>query len=269
MEPRGRDGEPLRPATSTTGARQDIDSWKAQFGVDRILNGERDGSRLVAGLAFHYGKADTRLSSAMAGQRRHHRLRPDAHTHLVWRERRLCRRQAQANWFDSDLKSRSAGKLRNGAKAHGYRLGIEAGKAWDLRQGLALIPQAQLTYLSTRFGSFNDRFDARIESDKGDSLQGRVGIALDYKRDWQSGGVHREASVYGVANVKHEFLDGTRVRVANVPVASRMARTWGGLGLGVNYGWGGRYALYSQIDADADFSGSHVVTATVGFRMMF
>ena len=81
--------------------------------------------------------------------------------------------------------------------------------------------------------------------------------------------MHREASVYGVANVKHEFLDGTRVRVANVPVASRMARTWGGLGLGVNYGWGGRYALYGQIDADADFSGSHVVTATAGFRMMF
>ena len=54
-----------------------------------------------------------------------------------------------------------------------------------------------------------------------------------------------------------------------MPVASRMARTWGGLGLGVNYGWGGRYALYGQIDADADFSGSHVVTATAGFRMMF
>ena len=270
VEPRGRDGEPLRPATSTTGARQDIDSWKAQFGVDRILNGERDGSRLVAGLAFHYGKADTRLSSAYGKgnvDTTVYGLTPT----LTWYGANgvYVDVQAQANWFDSDLKSRSAGKLRNGAKAHGYGLGIEAGKAWDLRQGLALIPQAQLTYLSTRFGSFNDRFDARIESDKGDSLQGRVGIALDYKRDWQSGGVHREASVYGVANVKHEFLDGTRVRVANVPVASRMARTWGGLGLGVNYGWGGRYALYSQIDADADFSGSHVVTATVGFRMMF
>ena len=165
----------------------------------------------MAGLAFHYGKADTRLSSAYGNvDTTVYGLTP---TLTVWRERRLCRRPAQANWFDSDLKSRSAGKLRNGAKAHGYGLGIEAGKAWDLRQGLALIPQAQLTYLSTRFGSFNDRFDARIESDKGDSLQGRVGIALDYKRDWQSGGVHREASVYGVANVKHEF-DGTRVRVA-------------------------------------------------------
>lgn len=258
------------PATSTTGARQDIDSWKAQFGVDRILNGERDGSRLVAGLAFHYGKADTRLSSAYGKgnvDTTVYGLTPT----LTWYGANgvYVDVQAQANWFDSDLKSRSAGTLRNGAKAHGYGLGIEAGKAWDLRQGLALIPQAQLTYLSTRFGSFNDRFGARVESDKGDSLQGRVGIALDYKRDWQSSGVSREASVYGVANVKHEFLDGTRVRVANVPVASRMARTWGSVGLGANYGWGGRYALYGQVDADVDFSGSHVVTATAGFRMMF
>ena len=172
MEPRGRDGEPLRPATSTTGARQDIDSWKAQFGVDRILNGERDGSRLVAGLAFHYGKADTRLSSAYGKgnvDTTVYGLTPT----LTWYGANgvYVDVQAQANWFDSDLKSRSAGTLRNGAKAHGYRLGIEAGKAWDLRQGLALIPQAQLTYLSTRFGSFNDRFGARVESDKGDSLQ--------------------------------------------------------------------------------------------------
>ena len=163
----------------------------------------------MAGLAFHYGKADTRLSSAYGKgnvDTTVYGLTPT----LTWYGANgvYVDVQAQANWFDSDLKSRSAGKLRNGAKAHGYRLGIEAGKAWDLRQGLALIPQAQLTYLSTRFGSFNDRFDARIESDKGDSLQGRVGIALDYKRDWQSGGVHREASVYGVANVKHNSWTG-------------------------------------------------------------
>ena len=121
MEPRGRDGEPLRPATSTTGARQDIDSWKAQFGVDRILNGERDGSRLVAGLAFHYGKADTRLSSAYGKgnvDTTVYGLTPT----LTWYGANgvYVDVQAQANWFDSDLKSRSAGTLRNGAKAHGY-----------------------------------------------------------------------------------------------------------------------------------------------------
>ena len=48
-----------------------------------------------------------------------------------------------------------------------------------------------------------------------------------------------------------------------------MTRTWGSLGVGAKYGWGGRYAIYGQVDADADFSGSHVVTATAGFRMMF
>ncbi|MNV30664.1 hypothetical protein D3C71_1219430 [compost metagenome] len=74
--------------------------------------------------------------------------------------------------------------------------------------------------------------------------------------------MNRESNVYGVVNVKHEFLDGTRVRVADVAVASRMARTWGSVGAGANYGWGDRSAIYGQIDADADFSGSYIVTAT-------
>ncbi|MNR27618.1 hypothetical protein D3C85_1448990 [compost metagenome] len=69
--------------------------------------------------------------------------------------------------------------------------------------------------------------------------------------------------------MKHEFLDGTRVQVSNVPVSSRMGRTWGGMGLGANYGWSERYAIYGEVSADADFSGSYIVTATAGFRMAF
>jgi len=38
---------------------------------------------------------------------------------------------------------------------------------------------------------------------------------------------------------------------------------------GVNYGGGERYAIFGQVDADADFSGSYVLTATAGFRMTF
>ncbi|ANY15381.1 hypothetical protein AW878_00510 [Bordetella pseudohinzii] len=100
-------------------------------------------------------------------------------------------------------------------------------------------------------------------------MLGRLGIALDYQSHWQAGGLNRDASVYGVLNIKHEFLDGTRLQVAGVPVSSRVARTWGSVGLGANYGWAERYALYGQIEADADFSGSYVITATAGFRMMF
>jgi len=260
----------LEPSTSTTGARQDIDSWKAQFGVDRILAGQEQGSRLVGGMAFQYGKADTHLFSAYGNgtiDTTAYGLTPT----LTWYGKNglYIDTQAQATWFESDLNSRLAGKLKGGSRANSYGLGIEAGKAYGLNERLALIPQAQLTYASTRFDSFNDKFGAHVESDKGDSLLARVGIALDYKSNWQTGGVSRESSVYGVVNVKHEFLDGTRVRVADVPAATRMARTWGSVGAGANYGWAERYAIYGQVDADVDFSGSYIVTATAGFRMTF
>ena len=84
---------------------------------------ERRARRLppVAGLAFHYGKADTRLSSAYGKgnvDTTVYGLTPT----LTWYGANgvYVDVQAQANWFDSDLKSRSAGTLRNGAKAHGY-----------------------------------------------------------------------------------------------------------------------------------------------------
>lgn len=260
----------LEPSMSTTGARQDVDSWKAQFGVDRILAGQEQGSRLVGGIAFQYGKADTHVFSAYGNgtiDTTAYGLTPT----LTWYGKNglYIDAQAQASWFDSDLNSQLAGKLKGGSQANSYGLGIEAGKAFGLSERLALIPQAQLTYASTRFNSFNDKFGAHVESDKGDSMLARVGIALDYKSNWQTGGVNRESSVYGVVNVKHEFLDGTRVRVADVPAASRMARTWGSVGAGANYGWAERYAIYGQVDADVDFSGSYIVTATAGFRMTF
>ncbi|MBB1594342.1 autotransporter outer membrane beta-barrel domain-containing protein [Achromobacter sp. UMC46] len=260
----------LDPSTSTTGARQDIDSWKAQFGVDRILAGQEEGSRLVGGIAFHYGKADTHVSSAYGNgtiDTTAYGLTPT----LTWYGKNgfYIDAQAQATRYDSDLNSRLAGRLKGGNQANSYGLGIEGGKALGLSERLALIPQAQLTYASTRFDRFNDKFGTRVESDEGDSLLARVGMALDYKSNWQTGGANRESSVYGVVNVKHEFLNGTRVNVADVPVASRMARTWGSVGAGANYGWGDRYAIYGQVDADADFSGSYIVTATAGFRMTF
>ena len=260
----------LDPSTSTTGAHQDIDSWKAQFGVDRILAGREEGSRLVGGIAFHYGMADTHVFSAYGNgmiDTTAYGLTPT----LTWYGKNglYIDAQAQATWFDSDLNSRLAGKLKGGNQANSYGLGVEAGKALGLTERVALIPQTQLTYVSTRFDSFNDKFGAHIESDRGDSLLARVGIALDYKSNGQTGGVGRDSSVYGVVNLKHEFLDGTGVRVAGVPAASRMARTWGSVGAGANYGWSDRYAIYGQVDADADFSGSYIVTATAGFRMTF
>ncbi len=261
----------LDPSVSTTGQHQTIDSWKAQFGVDRILVGEQGGSHLVGGFVVNYGTANTHVKSDYGNGSigtTAYGLGPT----LTWygKDGTYVDTQAQATWFDSDLKSSLAGKLENGQNARSYGLSVEAGKAFALQEGFALIPQAQLSYVSTRFGDFNDKFGARVDSDKGDSLQGRLGVALDYRRSWRdAGGKAHEASVYGVVNMKHEFLGGTRVLVSSVPVSSRMGRTWAGLGVGANYGWSERYAVYGEVATDADFSGSYTVTATAGFRMAF
>ncbi|UXN59121.1 autotransporter outer membrane beta-barrel domain-containing protein [Phyllobacterium zundukense] len=42
------------------------------------------------------------------------------------------------------------------------------------------------------------------------------------------------SNVYGLANLYHEFLDGSQVDLAGVNFASESDRTWGGIGAGLS-----------------------------------
>jgi outer membrane autotransporter protein len=261
----------FEPSVSTTGMHQNIDSWQAQFGVDRILSGEKDGARVVGGVTASYGTADTRVSSVY-GDGDIDTKAYGVGTALTWygEQGAYVDAQAKATWFRSDLSSRLAGSLANGQNGHGYALSIEAGKAFPVREGYSLIPQAQLSYVSSSFGDFTDQFGAQVGSDKGESLQGRLGLALDYQRNWRdAAGKASRLNFYGLINLRREFLDGTRVMVAGTPIDSRPGRTWGGVGVGGDYGWGDNYAIYGEVTADSDLNGSYSVSATAGFRMMF
>nr|WP_325048271.1 autotransporter outer membrane beta-barrel domain-containing protein [Achromobacter spanius] len=264
-------GGQFKPSTSTTLARQTIDGWKAQFGIDRDLYAGQGDSRLVAGLAMHYGSASTRASSPF-GNGSIGTTSYGLATTLTWygKDGAYVDAQAQANLFDSDLRSRLAGKLEDGQKAQGYVFSVEGGKAFALDDGFALVPQAQLSYVTARFGSFDDTFGARIDNNRTSSLMGRIGLALDYKQSWQDArGRQQQSTYYGIVNVKHEFLDGSRIHVADVPVDSRMRRTWTGIGLGVNHRHDERYHFYGEVAADTDFAGSYALSATAGIRIAF
>lgn len=54
--------------------------------------------------------------------------------------------------------------------------------AFPAKAEFSVIPQVQLSYVSSSL-SVKDRFNPQVGSDKGDSLQGRPGIAFDYHRD--------------------------------------------------------------------------------------
>lgn len=260
----------LEPALSTTAIRQDIDSWQAQFGVDRVLSGEQDGARLVGGLTARYGTADTRVASVY-GDGSIDTKAYGAGTTLTWygQHGTYVDAQVQATWFRSDLSSRLAGPLVSGQPGRSYAASIEAGMGFPVKAGFAVIPQAQLSYVSGNF-SFKDRFNAQVDSDKGESLQGRLGLAFDYHRDWpDAAGQPRQLNLYGLVNLKRELLNGTRVTVSGTPFDTRQVRTWAGAGIGGNHVWGERYTIYGEVAADSDLGGSYSVSATAGFRMRF
>jgi len=141
--------------------------------------------------------------------------------------------------------------------------------AFPFKGGFSVIPQAQLSYVSSSF-SFRDRFNSQVDSDKGESLQGRLGLAFDYRRDLpDAAGQRRQLNLYGLINLKRELLNGTRVTVSGTPFDTRQGRSLGRGGGGGEYAWGERYAIYGEVAADSDLHGSYSASATAGFRMQF
>jgi len=79
----------------------------------------------------------------------------------------------------------------------------------------------------------------------------------------------RRLNLYSLINLKRELLDGTRVTVSGTPFDTRQGRTWAGVGVGGDYTWDERCAIYGEVAADSDLKGSYSVSATAGFKMRF
>jgi fibronectin-binding autotransporter adhesin len=80
-------------------------------------------------------------------------------------------------------------------------------------------------------------------------------------------------SVYGIANLYYEFLDGARVSLAETGLSTENDRFWGGVGFGGTYSWsGGKYSLYGEgllKTSLAHPSDSFGVNGTVGLKVSF
>ncbi len=261
----------VTPGFSTTGTSYAIDSWRLQAGADgQVYAG--DAGTLVGGVTLHHSEALADISSVF-GRGKIKASGTGFGGALTWYGASgfYADAQTKLNWFDSDLSSTTAGRqLAKGKGGFGYALGLEIGQRIALSGAWSLTPQAQLTYSHVDADSFVDPFGARVALGDGDSLRGRLGISADYRQSWRdSAGRQVNASLYGIANLHYEFLDGTTVTVAGTPLTSRGQRLWGGLGLGAKYETG-RYALYGEVEAQtslAHFADSHSITGRAGLRV--
>uniref|UniRef100_UPI003340FD0F autotransporter family protein n=1 Tax=Castellaniella defragrans TaxID=75697 RepID=UPI003340FD0F len=265
----------LDPRFSTTDTRINQNVFKLQAGIDRLLSETRNGA-LIGGVSAQYVHGRTRTRST-------HYADANVSTDgyglagtLTWYGDNdlYIDGQAQATWYGSDLTTTEPGRthaLVEGNDGFGYALSVETGKRIALDPQWSVTPQAQLVYSRVDFDAFTDVHGSRISLDRGESLQGRLGLMLDHQSSWQAGnGRMSRARVYGIANLYYEFLDGTAITIQDVSFASRQDRVWGGLGAGVSYNWNdGKYSLYGEgiVSTSLDsFADSYSLKGNIGFR---
>lgn len=261
----------VTPGFSTTGTSYMIDSWRLQAGADgQVFVG--DAGTLVGGVSLHHGEALADIGSVF-GRGKIKASGSGFGGAMTWYGATgfYADAQTKLSWFDSDLSSTTAGRqLAKGKGGFGYALGLELGQRIALSGAWSLTPQAQLTYARVDADSFVDPFGARVALSDGDSLRGRLGLSADYRQSWRdNAGRQVNASLYGIANLHYEFLDGTTATVAGTPLTSRGERLWGGLGLGAKYETG-RYALYGEVEAQTSlvhFADSHSLTGRAGIKV--
>ncbi|MBY5358847.1 autotransporter outer membrane beta-barrel domain-containing protein [Rhizobium leguminosarum] len=263
----------FEPESSTTGTDYEVSSWTLQAGVDGMLR-ESEAGTLIGGINFHMNTASADISSRFG--------KGDIDTTgygfdgtLTWYGKSgfYVDAQVAVTWYDSDLKSSTLQtSLANGNDGFGYGLSVEAGQKIALTSQWSLTPQAQLAYSSVRFDSFTDAFGADVSLDDGDSLTGRLGISADFDSDWKdASGKTSHSTLYGIANLYYDFLDGSNVGVSGTSVVSESQALWGGLGLGGSLSWSGeRYAAHGEAFASTslkDFGDSNAYGAKIGFSV--
>ncbi len=263
----------IEPRFSTSRTDYDQNILKLQAGLDGLLL-ENEGGKLIGGVTVHYAHGKTKTNSVYGDGE----ISTDGYGFggtLTWYGENgfYLDGQGQLTWYRSDLSSNLANAtLAGGNDGFGYALSVEGGKRIAIDPAWSVTPQAQLVYSSVDFDAFTDTFGSRVSIDRGDSLQGRLGLTLDHESSWQNAnGQLDRAHVYGIANLYYEFLEGTKVDVAGVSFASEQDRLWGGLGIGGSYNWNDdKYSIYGEGLVNTslnNFGDSYSIKGQAGFKV--
>lgn len=255
---------------SSTAASYDSTLFLAQIGLERPIFADAGGS-LVAGLTAQYSTNSADVTSSF-GDGRNATESLGIGASLTWRgtEGGYADLQAQFASFSTDLDAIGYSLVEDNAGS-GFAVSLEVGHEVQLDEAWSITPQAQLSYASVSFDSFTDAFGSEISLESGDSLVGRLGLAVDYRTDWQDGdGLKASSALYGIGNLTYEFLDGAAVVVSGTGLNYAGQKFGAELGLGGTIEWAdGAQSLHGELLGSSSFEGSYAVKGTLGFSGRF
>lgn len=262
----------IDPSTSTTSASYNVRMWKFEGGVDAPVV-ENQAGTLVVGPTFHYGIANSNVSS-MFGNGAIDATGYGFGGTATWygNNGSYVDARATVTWYDTDIRSSTLStKLANGNRGSGVATSVEAGHQLALGGNWSITPQAQLAWSQVRFDAFTDQYGTNVSRDNGNSLVSRLGVSLDHETKWTAGnGKTRRSHVYGITNLYYDFLHGTSARVSDISLISKEQALWAGLGVGASLNWDDdRYSVYGELLARTslqDFGDSKAIGAKLGVR---
>ncbi len=172
--------------------------------------------------------------------------------------------QAQATWYEADVKSGLRGMLKSGARGFGYALGLEAGRRLALGV-VTLTPRARLARSQLRLNDFTDALGGRVSLEKGRSVTGRAGLRVEAAPSGPGGG-----RLFASAEVEREFVAETRMRVSGEGLSSERDATRARLALGGSHEWGeGRYAVQGAASYAAGRRGNRSYGGALNLKLRF
>ena len=173
---------------------------------------------------------------------------------------------AQVTFYELETKTASEG-TRGETDGWGWSIGIESGYSFNVggdRDGPRLTPQIQLVYSAISLDDFTDEEGVIVEFDNADSLEGRIGLAVDSGKMWRS------VNAYAEANIVHEFLGDTEVTVTTLPVDFDLGGTAAELGMGGTVSLLDNVNLYADVDYRLPFdNGRQGASVIGGVRLSF
>ncbi len=265
-----RGGGSSAQVNDANGFDYDQDHWFAQAGADFPLLVDPASGRLIGGLFAQYGTsnvdafddtgatvAKTKLDAWGGGLSLTWYGSPEGAAGQGFYADLL----GQVSLYDADFKTTDSGQTGS-TDGWGWGVSLEAGWGFTVADQVRLIPQAQLTYSRVSLDDFTDRDGIAVEFGSAESLEGRLGFAVDSGKLWRSGNLTFTASVI------HEFLGESQLTVSGVNADSDQGGTAAQLGLGGTVSLLDDVSLYGNVDYRIPFDqGRESVQAQIGIRL--
>ena len=251
------------PSKAAVGAGYDFNRFETEAGMNISL-----GESLTCWISVRHLKVSTDVSSPVGGG--------DVDTEGIglgfgtsWNSTNdyYVDSRLSLTDYDMDISSKERDNLKNNVGAHGYSLGLEAGRRFKFNERMRLTPRAWLVHSRVSIDKFTDAVNSRVSFTKTAQLAGGVGVVTEIGLTRDGG--ERKFTLRGSLDVEQTFAgEETTVRVSGEKLKSASEKSRVLLGLGGVYR-SGRFSLSGEVSAGGVGSGNREYSGFVKLGMRF